>query len=59
MEPFFLNPRPLSSRCKIFIMIKAQKITNCISTIWISLGMLSGVIFQLMQIPVGKERFEL
>ncbi len=59
MEPFFLNPRPLSSRCKILIMIKAQKVSYWISNIWIFFGMLSGVIFHLIQMPDAEERFEL
>lgn len=40
-------------------MIKAQKVSYWISTIWTFFGMLSGVIFHLIQMPDAEERFEL
>jgi hypothetical protein len=40
-------------------MTKAEKITFWISTIWISFGVLSGVILQFIQMPEAEVRFEL
>jgi hypothetical protein len=40
-------------------MTKAEKIIFWISIIWISFGVLSGVIFQFIQMPEAELRFEL